>query len=138
MNTLTKVLELCKEAHKYQQRFDGTPYYLHPVAVAEMMTTSEERIIALLHDVMEDTQYTFQSLQSKLLELNVPNVEGIMYSLQLLTHNKDTPYIDYVSELAKDTTATKVKLADIFHNISDLPTPRETINGSKPCFATTT
>ncbi|MBQ6935390.1 MAG: bifunctional (p)ppGpp synthetase/guanosine-3',5'-bis(diphosphate) 3'-pyrophosphohydrolase [Clostridia bacterium] len=108
-----KALKLCFEAHKEQVDKSGMPYVFHPFYLAEQMTDELTTVVALLHDVVEDTDITFEDLEKQDFG------EVIISALRLLTHNKNTPYMEYVGEIKKNEVATKVKLADLKHN-SDL------------------
>lgn len=111
---LTKqALRLCFDAHRDQVDKTGLPYVFHPFHLAEQMTTEYETVVALLHDVMEDTAYTPEDLGS----MGFP--APVLESLALLTHKEDVPYMDYVAALKHDPVARAVKLADLRHN-SDL------------------
>ncbi len=108
-----KALKLCFEAHKEQVDKSGMPYVFHPFHLAEQMTDEATTVVALLHDVVEDTDITFEELEKQGFN------DEIISALKLLTHNDNTPYMDYVAEIKKNSVATKVKLADLRHN-SDL------------------
>ena len=108
-----KALKLCFEAHKNQLDKSGMPYVFHPFHLAESMDDELSTVCALLHDVVEDTPYTFKDLNSMGFGSEVTEV------LILLTHSEDVPYMDYVRKIKKNATARKVKLADLKHN-SDL------------------
>ncbi len=108
-----KAMQLCFEAHKDQTDKGGMPYVFHPFHVAEQMQTEETVIVALLHDVVEDTDYTIDDLQA----MGFP--EPVTDALTLLTHAKDVPYMEYVAAIKSNPIATAVKLADLRHN-SDL------------------
>lgn len=108
--------ELCIEAHKDQTRHDGTPYHTHPIAVANMMTTDEEKIVAYLHDVIEGTNITIKNLTDKGYSYK------IVKAIQRLTKKFEQSYTEYLLQVSADNLATKVKIVDMFHNISDSPT----------------
>ena len=108
-----KALKLCFEAHKEQKDKSGIPYVFHPIHVAEQMTTEETTIVALLHDVLEDTDYTVEDLWEAGFDKTVTD------ALILLTHDDDTDYMDYVRAIKENPIAKAVKLADLEHN-SDL------------------
>ena len=112
-NLTKKALKLCFEAHKEQVDKSGMPYVFHPFHLAEQMTDEATTIVALLHDVVEDTELTFEDLEKQGFG------EEIISALKLLTHNDDTPYMDYVAKIKNNKIATAVKLADLRHN-SDL------------------
>lgn len=108
-----KAMKLCFDAHKNQTDKSGLPYVFHPFHVAEQMPDEETTIVALLHDVIEDTSYTLDDLRAMGFE------EEVLDALSLMTHDKSVPYMDYVSRIRENDIARKVKLADLRHN-SDL------------------
>ena len=108
-----KALKLCFEAHKNQLDKSGMPYVFHPFHLAEQMETEETVVAALLHDVMEDTDYTAEDLKEM-------GFDGdILDALLLLTHQDGVDYMDYVKKIKSNPIARAVKLADLTHN-SDL------------------
>ena len=108
-----KALKLCFEAHKDQVDKTDMPYVFHPFHLAEQMDDEISTVCALLHDVIEDTDYTFDDLRG----MGFP--EEVIEALTLLTHDPAVPYMDYVKIIATNPTAKKVKIADLKHN-SDL------------------
>ena len=108
-----KALKLCFEAHKDQTDKAGLPYVFHPFHVAEQMPNEKATIVALLHDVIEDTSYTLQDLRDMGFD------EDVLSALALMTHDKSVPYMDYVARIKENALARTVKLADLRHN-SDL------------------
>lgn len=146
MITLQQAIDLATEAHKGQWRFayqkginnineyknknpsfrvEPTfliniyniyePYITHSLAVMEMMSTEEEKIIAVLHDVLEDTDITTAYLKHQ----GVPS--HLIDSLEWLTPIKEESYEDYIKNITENKLATKVQLANMFHNLSDNP-----------------
>ena len=89
------------------------PYVFHPFHLAEQMQTEETTIVALLHDVVEDTDYTLEDLAAMGFD------PVVIEALTLLTHDENVPYIDYVRMIKDNPVAKAVKLADLQHN-SDL------------------
>ncbi len=108
-----KALKLSFEAHKDQLDKGGIPYVYHPFHLAEQMDSEDTVITALLHDVVEDTAYTLDDIRA----MGFP--DRIVDALALLTHDKDVPYMEYVSRIKENPIAKAVKLADLRHN-SDL------------------
>ena len=104
-----KALKLCFEAHKEQTDKNGMPYVFHPFHLAEQMDDEYTTCIALLHDVVEDTDTTLEQLS-----LLFP--KEIINAVALLTHDDAVPYLDYIKAIKKDPLALKVKLADLKHN----------------------
>lgn len=108
-----KAMRICFEAHKNQTDKSGLPYAFHPFHVAEHMPDEKTTIVALLHDVIEDTTYTLDDLRTMGFSKEVLN------ALALMTHDESVPYMEYVVRLSKNEIARTVKLADLRHN-SDL------------------
>ena len=108
-----KALKLCFEAHKDQVDKSGLPYVHHPFHLAEQMETEDTVIVALLHDVVEDTEYTLDDIRA----MGFP--EQVIEALSYMTHDDSVPYMDYVAKIKENPIATTVKLADLRHN-SDL------------------
>ena len=108
-----KAMKMCFEAHKEQKDKSGLPYVFHPFHLAEQMDDEESTVVALLHDVVEDTGYTLDDLA----EMGFGDT--VIAALELLTHDDDSPYLDYVRRIKTNPLARKVKLADLAHN-SDL------------------
>ena len=108
-----KAMRFAYRAHHGQTDKTGLPYILHPVHLAEQMADENTTVAALLHDVVEDTAYTFEDLRAE----GFP--EEILEALRLLTHDPAVPYFDYVRAAAKNPIARVVKYADLEHN-SDL------------------
>jgi (p)ppGpp synthase/HD superfamily hydrolase len=108
-----KALKLCFEAHKEQTDKTGLPYVFHPFHLAEQMDDELSTVCALLHDVVEDTEYSLDDLA----KMGFP--QEVLDVLALLTHDSDTPYMDYVARIKPNPIARAVKLADLAHN-SDL------------------
>jgi hypothetical protein len=116
-------VELCKkiatEAHKGQFRKypsdNSVPYIVHPIAVAEMLDEPRLKCTALLHDVLEDTEIT----GTELVNMGVPN--DVVLLVCILTHIPNEDYLQYLGRIRACPAAVKVKLADLKHNLSDLP-----------------
>ena len=105
-----KAMKLCFEAHKDQKDRTGLPYVFHPFHLAEQMKDEYSTAAALLHDVVEDTDTTFEDLQKE----GIP--EKVIEALRLLTHSPEVPYMEYVAKTASDPIAAALKLADLNHN----------------------
>lgn len=108
-----KALKLCFEAHRDQTDKSGLPYVFHPFHLAEQMRDEDTTVVALLHDVVEDTPYTLDDLK----KMGFSDV--VITALALMTHEKPVPYLQYVWKIRKNPVARAVKQADLQHN-SDL------------------
>lgn len=112
-NLTKKALKISFNAHKNQVDKTGVPYIFHPFHLAEQMDDEASVCVALLHDVIEDTEYTFNDLEKEGF------TKEIIDAIKLLTHDSNVPYLDYVNMIKENSIARKVKLADLKHN-SDL------------------
>ena len=108
-----KAMKLCFKAHKDQVDKSGLPYVFHPFHLAEQMQDEATTVTALLHDVVEDSDYTLQDL----IDMGFP--KEVTDAIALMTHDDAIPYLDYVRNLKDNPVARAVKLADLKHN-SDL------------------
>lgn len=108
-----KAMRIAFDAHRGQVDRAGIDYVNHPLHLAEHMDTEAETCAALLHDVVEDTDWTMDRLAAEGVAVDV------LEAVRLLTHRDGVPYMDYVAALKGNPIATKVKLADLEHN-SDL------------------
>lgn len=107
-NTL-KAMNIAYNAHHGQVDKSGVPYIFHPIHLAEQMETEAECIAALLHDVVEDTDVTFEVLKK---EFSIEIIEV----LKLLTRDDSVDYFDYIRKLKNNPIARTVKFADLYHN----------------------
>lgn len=104
-----KAMSIAYKAHHGQFDKSAVPYIFHPIHLAEQMETEEECIVALLHDVVEDTELTIEYLATEFSD-------DIIQAIKLLTHDDSVPYMDYIKNLKSNPLAKKVKLADLEHN----------------------
>ena len=108
---MTKIaLKICFDAHKEQIDKSGMPYVFHPFHLAEQMQDEETATLALLHDVVEDSDYTFEDLRQAGIS------ERVLEALRLMTHDPSVPYMEYVAMIKPNPIARAVKLADLRHN----------------------
>lgn len=123
MPTLERAIEIAAKAHSGQQDKAGEPYILHPVRVMLRVTTEQERIAAVLHDVVEDTDVSLEELRAEGF------AEAVIQAIDALTKREGESRIDAAHRAAADSIARMVKLADNAEN-SDLsrianPTERD-------------
>ena len=105
-----KALKISFNAHKNQVDKSGMPYVYHPFHLAEQMDDEYSTCVALLHDVVEDTDITIEDLKSDGFPSEVIN------AIELMTHDDSVPYLYYVKTIKTNSIASKVKLADLKHN----------------------
>ena len=103
-------LRLCFQAHRDQLDKGGMPYVFHPFHLAEQMLDEDTTVLALLHDVVEDTPYTLADLAPMGFS------QKVLEALALMTHDPAIPYMDYVAKIKANPLARAVKLADLRHN----------------------
>lgn len=116
-----KAMKIAYEAHAGQVDKAGLPYINHPLHLAEQMETEDTCVVALLHDVVEDTPVTLEDLRK------VGFTETQLQAIKAMTHEKGVSYMDYIRELRNNEIAVVVKIADIRHNsdISRIADPTE-------------
>lgn len=110
---LGKAIAIASEAFKDTKDKGGQPYILHCLRVMDNLHTNDEelKIIAVLHDVLEDCkEFTLRELQDLGYSLRV------LKALDLLTHDPNVLYDDYIKAISFNVDATKVKLADLKDN----------------------
>ena len=126
MDTLAYKIAL--EAHTGQTRRDGiTPYFTHCFAVANhrRITTVEEKAVALLHDVLEDTSLSFEELLEKGIDKNI--VDAVI----CLTKSPGQSYDAYLINIKANPLAKTVKIADMLCNLGDNPTDKQILKYRK-------
>lgn len=104
-----EAMKIAYRAHHGQTDKGGIPYIFHPYHLAEQMTDEYTACVALLHDVVEDSDVTLEQLAEIF-------PKEVVEAVALMTHNDDTPYLDYVARIASNPIAKAVKLADLLHN----------------------
>ena len=117
MNDLyLRAITLATKAHDGQKRWDGSPYINHPVAVAESVDTILEKILAVLHDVIEDGSPEIVT------EFKNTFPSWVYDGVSLLSKQPGDDYFTFIMRLIKRgyVEVINVKIADITHNLSDL------------------
>lgn len=108
---LEKAMILAAKAHTGQLDKGGNPYILHPVRVMLGCKTLDEKIVAILHDTLEDSDLTADDL----LKEGFPQV--IIDAVVCLTRHKDEDYMEHIQNVAKNPLATAVKISDLSDNM---------------------
>lgn len=119
MATLERAISISAKAHEGQVDKAGAPYILHPLRVMLRVSTAEERIAAVLHDVVEDTDITIEKLRAEGFS------EAVLSAIESLTKRPDENYEAFVQRAAADPIGRTVKLADLAENsdLSRIPVP---------------
>jgi (p)ppGpp synthase/HD superfamily hydrolase len=111
---IKKALQISKDIHKNQKRNNGTDYINHPINVSKLVDTNKLKVIALLHDTIEDGNVTVEYLQNKGIPLEIIKV------VLILSKKKDENYLDFILRISNNKDAILVKLADLNDNLKDL------------------
>jgi len=110
MATIERALQIAARAHEGQRDKEGLPYVLHPLRVMMGVQGEEAQIVAVLHDVVEDTPVTLDDLRQAGFR------EEVLAAVECVTHRKDEPYAEYVVRCKANEVARRVKLADLGDN----------------------
>lgn len=119
---IKKAIQICYDVHKDQKDLAGYPYIFHPYHLAEQMDTENQIIVALLHDVVEDSDYNFDDL------IKLGFNDEVIDAVEALTRRKNQSYNSYIERIKLNPIAIRVKLADLEHNMDT--TRFETISES--------
>ena len=122
MSMISKAYQVARDAHEFQYDKAGVDYINHPLTVSLftyelcMINDMDDQFIenamtvALLHDVVEDSDRTLDSLKSEFSDT-------VIEALSCITHHENEPYMDYVERVKCNKLATFVKLSDLRHNM---------------------
>ena len=111
MPTLEDAIALAVQAHRGQVDKAGQPYILHPLRMLFRLESEEERIVAVLHDVIEDTPTTPADLRA------LGYTEEILQALECVTRRPDETYEEFIERARANPLARRVKLADLEDNM---------------------
>jgi len=114
MDIIEKSLEIALKAYSGQKDKAGKTYILHPLRLMAKMETEEEMSVALLHDVIEDSNLTAQDLLNNGIPSNIVN------AVQVLTKLSGESYENFIERVLENKLASKIKKADIEDNINIL------------------
>jgi len=110
---LEKAIEIAIKAHRGQEDKAGEAYILHPLRVMLSQTTNVNRIVAVLHDVIEDAGIEYRQY---IIDTGIDGC--IIEALDCLTHNDGENYFDYIRRCKSNDIAKIVKLADLSDNMN--------------------
>ena len=109
---LEKAIQIAVEAHAGTKDKGGKAYILHPISVMMRVETEEEKIVAILHDVVEDTDWTFDALRKEGFS------ETVIEALETVTkYSEEENYDDFIQRSLKNDIGRKVKIADLRENL---------------------
>lgn len=109
---IESAISLALQAHKGQLDKGGHPYILHPLAVMNRVESMEEKIVAVLHDAIEDSEVTIEELR------DLGFSEEILTAIHLLTRSTEDSYEEFIEKTTTNRTARNVKIADIKENMN--------------------
>jgi (p)ppGpp synthase/HD superfamily hydrolase len=108
---LAKAIKIATEAHEGQTDRYGAPYIFHPLRVMQRLITPAEKTAGILHDVVEDTNWTFESLRKEGFS------DDLLEALKAVTKENGEDYEQFVRRSAANPLARRVKLADLEDNM---------------------
>ncbi len=109
---LEKAIAIAVQAHAGQTDKAGMPYILHPLRVMMKMTSVTEMIVAVLHDVVEDSEWTIEQLRAEGF------AEDVLAALDLLTKRTGEVYEAFIQRAKAHPLSCAVKLADLEDNMN--------------------
>jgi (p)ppGpp synthase/HD superfamily hydrolase len=111
MANLEEAIGIAAQAHRGQRDRAGAPYILHPLRMMLALRTDDERMAAVLHDVVEDTDWTLDALRERGFS------EQVVTAVDHLTRREGETYEAFVLRAAADPVARRVKVADLEDNM---------------------
>jgi (p)ppGpp synthase/HD superfamily hydrolase len=111
MAMLERAIQLATQAHQGQHDKAGAPYILHPLRIMFRMVSEAEMIVAVLHDVIEDSEITLSDLR------RAGFAEPIVAALDCLTHRAGETYDEYIERIMSNPLAVRIKVADVEDNM---------------------
>jgi (p)ppGpp synthase/HD superfamily hydrolase len=111
MPTIEDAIQLALQAHRGALQKNGQPYILHPLTLMTRFHNEAAQMVAVLHDVVEDTPITLDDLVIRGYSAEVVN------AVEALTRQPDESYTAFIERISKNALATRVKLADLEHNM---------------------
>lgn len=110
MSTLERAIVIATEAHAGVKDKGGSPYILHPLRVMALMDSDEARLVALLHDVVEDSPWTLDALREEGFS------ETVVLAVDAVTRRPGESYDEFVNRAGNNVIGRKVKIADLLDN----------------------
>ena len=108
---LERAIEIAAGAHRGQQDKAGEPFILHPLRVMNACSTRPEQIVAVLHDLVEDSELTLEDLRREGIS------EDLVAAVDAMTRREGETYVDFVDRTARNPIARTVKIADLRDNL---------------------
>ena len=112
MADIQRAIEIAVSAHKGQIQRNGLPYVLHPLKLMFAVSSMEATIVAILHDVVEDSDWKLEDLRTEGF------CESVIQAIDCLTHREGEEYETYIERVSGNDIAKEVKLADLTDNMN--------------------
>ena len=122
ISLLERAIEIALSAHLGQTQWNGRPYILHPLRVMSDVEGDDAKMVAVLHDVVEDSEWTLDDLQAEGFS------EDVLLAISVLTRPPGMNYDQYIEGIAHNRLARQVKLADLQHNMDVRRVPQITVD----------
>ena len=111
MSPLESAILLAVQSHQGQRDKGGAPYILHPLRMMLRMRSEVEMMVAILHDVVEDTQHTLLDLRQ------AGYSEQVLEAVDCLTRKDGETYEEFIERVRQNSLARRVKIADLEDNM---------------------
>lgn len=112
MATLEKAIQIAAQAHEGQKDKSGAPYILHPLRMMMRMESEAAMIAAVLHDVVEDSDWTLEQLRGEGFS------EEVLQAVDYLTSRDSESYDEFIARVETSAIARQVKIADLEDNMN--------------------
>ena len=109
--SLEHAIQLAIKHHKEQVDKAGQPYILHPLRLMMSLDQDVEKIVAVMHDIVEDTEITLEDLRNEGFSTDVID------AIECVTKKEGEDYDSFIDRISQNSLATKVKLADLEDNM---------------------
>jgi len=121
INEYELAYDIALKAHKGQKDKCGEQYFKHPLTVSNKLSGEKDKIVALLHDVIEDTDVTVNDLKEAGFS------DEVVLAVSVITKEAGEDYEEYLNRVKQNPIALRVKIADMEHNsdISRIKNPTE-------------
>lgn len=110
MNLIEKAKEFATKAHEGQLTETNEPYITHPIWVSNHLDNETDKVVGLLHDVLEDTNVSLEEIKKEF-------GDDILKVLKVITKKEDEDYLAYIERVKANDIATRVKIIDLRHNM---------------------
>lgn len=111
----TDAFAIATKAHLSQKDIGGKPYILHPIEVARHCISDKAKIVAILHDVIEDSDIQIEDIRKIIPDEEI--LSAIVLLTKTVNDRKGVGYVEYLKRIKANEIACEVKIADLMHNM---------------------